>query len=264
MFSRGYWRQNYNQDKLSGADTYTWHSYHEETHIRVRAPKLLPAGVPFAGQCFVYGDVKDAFFHRHHRYSRVTFLMVAHPLVYVSTNHLQKCILSQLAILENACTPNSARVILQVVAVTRARVCDRARIRRYARRESVRTMTGQPDSQSGRVVTAPLKEENETKSPTSLCHLQSDGYQPIGPSFARWLGLSLSLPFSLPLPPFSFSPPPLPRPLFPLSLWFVQCSTMRFSSAETTGWVHCAEICVCSSLFLSLHRFSFSLFLLFP
>lgn len=63
------------------------------------------------------------------------------------------------------------------------------------RRESGRAVTGQPGSQSGRVVTALLlKVENETKSPTSLCHLQPSGYQPIGPSFRSF---SLSFPFSL-------------------------------------------------------------------
>lgn len=63
------------------------------------------------------------------------------------------------------------------------------------RRESGRAVTGQPGSQSGRVVTALLlKVENETKSPTSLCHLQPSGYQPIGPSFHS---LFLSFSFSL-------------------------------------------------------------------
>jgi len=75
-----------------------------------------------------------------------------------------------------------------------------------------RAVAEQPGSQSGRDVTAssdlPLKVENEAKSPTSLCHLQPDGYQPIGPSFplssslSPSPSLSLSLSLSLSVSPF--------------------------------------------------------------
>lgn len=37
----------------------------------------------------------------------------------------------------------------------------------------------------------PLKVENEANSPTSLCHLQPGGYQPIGPSFSSLLSCSI-------------------------------------------------------------------------